>query len=150
MTKSLFDPFENQQIIDRISKLTEEDKAVWGKMNAAQMLLHCEAPLKVAFGELKLKRGILGILFGNMVKKSMTNEEDFKKNMPTEKNFLVKHSPDFELSRKELIQLVKRFETGGPEGLIAEPHPFFGRLTTKEWDILQWKHLDHHLRQFGR
>ncbi len=34
-------------------------------------------------------------------------------------------------------------------GLSKDPHPFFGNLNSEEWDTLNWKHLDHHLRQFG-
>ncbi|MCW3083037.1 MAG: hypothetical protein JWP12_403 [Bacteroidetes bacterium] len=55
--ESLFNPADNQKIITRINSVTPESKAQWGKMNAAQMLAHCQPPLLVAFDELKLKRG---------------------------------------------------------------------------------------------
>ena len=42
-----------------------------------------------------------------------------------------------------------RFVNGGPRVCTTHPHPFFGRLTPAEWAIQQYKHLDHHLRQFG-
>ena len=29
------------------------------------------------------------------------------------------------------------------------PHPFFGKLNRQEWARLIYKHLDHHLKQFG-
>ncbi len=147
--KSLFDPKENQEIIDRIQNLSVDATALWGKMKVSQMLKHCEAPLKVAFGELKLKRGLLGVLFGNMAKKKMTNDKPFEKNIPTDKMFKVNYDPEFAPTKEELIILVKRFADQGPSGLMSAPHPFFGKLTAQEWDILQWKHLDHHLRQFG-
>ena len=28
-------------------------------------------------------------------------------------------------------------------------HPFFGTLTGKQWGETQYKHVDHHFRQFG-
>jgi hypothetical protein len=31
----------------------------------------------------------------------------------------------------------------GPE------HFIFGAMTMEQWNALQWKHIDHHLRQFG-
>jgi len=37
----------------------------------------------------------------------------------------------------------------GPAGCTAHPHSFFGRLKPEEWATLMYKHLDHHLRQFG-
>ena len=50
---------------------------------------------------------------------------------------------------ERLLLLVDRLGAGGPDALTKEPHPFFGRLSVEEWDALQWKHLGHHLRQFG-
>jgi len=147
--KSLFDPLVNKEIVDRIDSLTPDAKAQWGKMNVAQMLTHAQRPLKVAYGELQLKRGLIGLLFGGMAKKSLLKNEPFKRNSPTDPNFVVKDNRSFEEERKNLRALIVKFEKGGPEGITKDPHPFFGKLTVEEWDILQWKHLDHHLRQFG-
>ncbi|MFD1127776.1 DUF1569 domain-containing protein [Paenibacillus provencensis] len=33
---------------------------------------------------------------------------------------------------------------------ITNPHPFFGKLTSEEWSIGLYKHLDHHLKEFGK
>ena len=62
--KSLFNHKESKEIIQRINQLKPASKAEWGKMNVAQMVAHAQTPLKVAFGEIKLKRGLIGILFG--------------------------------------------------------------------------------------
>jgi hypothetical protein len=147
--RSLFDAEDNQQMISRINKLTPDTKPLWGKMNVSQMLTHSQMPLKVAYGNVKLKRGLMGVLFGKIAKKKLVGEKDFSKNLPTDKNFLVKDTPDFGESKSNLAHLVRQFVTAGPEKLSKDPHPFFGKLTTHEWDILMWKHLDHHLRQFG-
>jgi hypothetical protein len=149
MFKSLFDKKENQQILDRINRLTPKSTALWGKMNATQMLAHCQVAPLVAFGEKKLKRGIVGFLFGRLAKKSLLKSEPFGKNLPTGPDFIIKQTLDFEEERLKLILLVKRFADFGPDSLSNEPHPFFGKLTKQEWDILNYKHLDHHLRQFG-
>ncbi len=53
------------------------------------------------------------------------------------------------IERRRLSELVRRFNAGGAGGLSKTPHPFFGKLTSKEWDQLTCNHLDHHLRQFG-
>jgi Protein of unknown function (DUF1569) len=42
-----------------------------------------------------------------------------------------------------------RFAKGGAEGCTKHPHNFFGKLTPLEWATGMYKHLDHHLRQFG-
>jgi hypothetical protein len=147
--KSLFDPDVNKEILERIDKLTPDAQAQWGKMNISQMLTHAQRPLKVAYGELLLKRGLIGLLFGGLAKKSLLKPEPFKKNLPTDPNFVVKDTRVFEEEKENLRSLVIRFAKNGPDGLTKDPHPFFGKLTVEEWDVLQWKHLDHHLRQFG-
>jgi len=147
--RSLYDFADNQQMINRINKLTPDTKPLWGKMNASQMMAHTQVPLKVAYGNVKLKRGLMGILFGRIAKKKLVGEKDFDKNLPTDKNFVIRDTPNFEEAKSNLINLVRQFATSGPEGISKEPHPFFGKLTTHEWDVLMWKHLDHHLRQFG-
>jgi len=146
---SLFDTQANEEIINRINLLTVNSKNLWGKMNVAQMLKHSQQPLLVALGDKKLKRGLIGILFGTMAKKSFLKLEQFKKNLPTDPSFIVKDQKEFEEEKQKLTELVKRFSTLGPAGISKDPHPFFGRLTIEEWDTLQIKHLDHHLRQFG-
>jgi len=147
--KSLFHQHDNQDIINRINKLSENTKPLWGKMTVSQMVAHAQNPLYVAFGEKKLKHGFIGVLFGKMAKKQLMGDAPFKRNLPTDKSFLVKDERNFEIEKNRLIQLVQRFITQGEAALTKEPHPFFGKLTTNEWDLLQWKHLDHHLRQFG-
>ncbi len=59
---------------------------MWGKMNIEQMLAHSQKPLSVASGNLKLKKGLIGILFGGIAKKKMEGEESFKKNLSTDKS----------------------------------------------------------------
>ena len=81
--KSLFDRQHNDEIIERLNLLTPETKGVWGKMNVSQMLAHTQQPLKVAFGELKLKRSLVGILIGPIAKKKLSSEEQWQRNMPT-------------------------------------------------------------------
>ena len=54
-----------------------------------------------------------------------------------------------EKNRAALIELLQQVSKAGPEGLTKDPHPFFGIMTTAQWDTLLWKHTDHHLRQFG-
>ncbi len=144
----IFDAKVNAGFIERINKLTPDSPALWGKMNVAQMLAHCQVPIKVALGELNPKGGLLALLFGKMVKKVLLEEKPLKQNQPTMKEAKILDKRDFETEKLALIELVKRFATG-PGVLTKKPHPFFGPLTVDEWNTLQYKHLDHHLRQFG-
>ncbi|MXV52377.1 DUF1569 domain-containing protein [Pedobacter sp. HMF7647] len=146
--KSIYNPADNADMINRIQNLTIDSQALWGKMNVSQMLAHCQQPVKVSFGELNLKGGLLGFLFGKMAKKKLMSDQPLSKGLPTVKQFVIKHTPDFETEKQELIKQVSRY-SNGQDQITKLPHPFFGKLTLEEWDKLQWKHLDHHLRQFG-
>jgi hypothetical protein len=89
------------------------------------------------------------LLFGKLAKKSVVGEKPFKRNLPTAPSFIVKGEKNFEEEKAKLLELVNTFASGGEKGLTKDPHPFFGAMTPREWDTSQWKHLDHHLRQFG-
>lgn len=148
--KSLFNKIDNQEIISRIEKLTPSSQSKWGKMNVSQMLAHCQEPLFIAFGERKLKRGLVALLFGKMVKNQLIKDEKpFKHNLPTDKTFVVTEQKEFNKEKTTLMNLIKRFEITGAAGISQDPHPFFGTMSAQEWDTIQWKHLDHHLNQFG-
>jgi len=146
---SIFDARDNRELIERIGRLRADSRAVWGKMNVAQMLAHCRQPLRVACGELQLSRGLIGILFGGMARRSLTSDKAWKRNMPTHPKFVIANSAAFEAEREQLLSLVRRFAEQGPSILSTQPHPFFGPLRVEQWDRLQWRHLDHHLRQFA-
>ncbi|MCG2611754.1 DUF1569 domain-containing protein [Flavobacterium sp. SM15] len=147
--ESLFTPQGNQNIIDRINKLQPTTLSQWGKMTVDQMMSHCIAPLDVVFGNLHLKINPIMAFFGRtFIRKKVMGAAQFKKDSPTAPAFIRTGSYDFEATRSELIEKVKKF-TEGPQVIKTNLHPFFGPMTNQEWDNLQWKHLDHHLRQFG-
>ena len=147
--KSLYNATDNQELLTRLDTLTPAAPALWGKMNASQMVAHCQVPIKLGFEELVIKRGIIGFLFGKMAKKKLLSDAPFEKNLPTFKEARIKHQPDFGTEKEKLAAYIRRMATGGPEAITKKPHPFFGPLTTHEWDQLQYKHLDHHFKQFN-
>ena len=148
--KSLFNAADNAAIITRIESLTQAHTPQWGKMNVGQMVVHCQRPLQVAFGELKLKRTLIGMLFGSMAKRKLAQEKPWDRNMPTDSHFKIAAiDHDLEAEKQKLISLVRRFAAEGPGAITQEPHPFFGKLSTQEWDAIQTNHLHHHLSQFG-
>lgn len=147
--QDLFSPAVSGKIVSRMEQLKSTSQPLWGKMNVAQMLAHCQAPLQVALKEKKLKRNLFGILFGKMAKKKLTSGKPFPRNLPTDKSFLVTDERKFEEEKSKLITLINRFTAAGGESISKETHPFFGKMTPEEWGILSYKHLDHHLQQFG-
>jgi len=146
--KSIFNPTHNAEFIERINQLSPSSPALWGKMNVSQMLAHCQVTPKVALDELQMKRELIGILFGKIAKKKLINDKPFDRHLPTFKQAKISDERDFETEKHGLVTLVKRF-VNRPDIITQKPHPFFGPLTLDEWNTLQVKHLDHHLRQFG-
>jgi hypothetical protein len=145
---NIFNATDNQVVIDRITKLTPDTTAIWGKMTVDQMLSHCMAPIDVALGIEQLKMPFLMRMLGRLMKKSWLNAPQFKRDSPTAKEFIRKERYDFESTKAELIEKVKKLGEGFHVVKI-EVHPFWGKLNETDWNNLQWKHLDHHLRQFG-
>ncbi len=144
--KNLFDSAVKQEIINRINQLTSQTQRQWGKMDVSQMLAHCQMPLGVAVGKHKLKGNFLLQIIGRLIKKKVFNDQPFKQNLPTDKSFKMIVPKEFEKEKQNLIQMINNFSE---TTMSDEPHPLFGKLTKDEWSKGTWKHLDHHLMQFG-
>jgi hypothetical protein len=147
--KNLFEPETVDEILSRIGKLQAASPRQWGKMDAAQMLAHCAAAMEMATGESNLPRAFIGRILGPLVKPIYTNEKPFSKNSPTAKELVFLNPCDFSREQEKLCDKVRRFHSGGEAKCTRHPHPFFGSLTPAEWSRGMYKHLDHHLRQFG-
>jgi hypothetical protein len=148
--KNLFEKSRVEEIKARINKLRPESERLWGKMTTAQMLAHCSEALKMALGDIRPPQMLLGRMLGFIIKPlALRNDEPMRKNSPTIKGLEVHDERNLEQERVKLLGLIDRFSTAGPNETSKHPHSFFGRLTAQEWAILMYKHLDHHLRQFG-
>ncbi|MBL0146112.1 MAG: DUF1569 domain-containing protein [Chitinophagaceae bacterium] len=44
---------------------------------------------------------------------------------------------------------VTNFQAANPSEIEKKVHPFFGKFTGDQWGKFMYKHLDHHLQQFG-
>jgi hypothetical protein len=146
---NIFIEADKDEIINRIDELHPNSKPMWGKMSVAQMLAHCIVPTRISSGELESRQTFLGKLFGNMAKKQMLASEQMKKGLPTAPGFIIKTEPDFYASQQGLKDAIQILYATDKTELLHRKHPFFGKLSLEEWGILNYKHYDHHLRQFG-
>ncbi|MDE3196338.1 MAG: DUF1569 domain-containing protein, partial [Acidobacteriota bacterium] len=123
----------------------------WGRMTPPQMLAHCSLSMQWALGDAVPEKGPLPVrLIGRLVKPMVfRNEDPLRKNSPTAKSLIVADERDLGKERERLSALIDRFVAGGAAKCTKNPHSFFGKMTPEEWSILMYKHLDHHLRQFG-
>jgi hypothetical protein len=144
--KDLFDPAVKQEVIGRINQLRPATQRKWGKMDVAQMLAHLQAPLGVPMGKHQLKGNMLFRLMAPLVKKQLYSDKPFRRNLPTDKTFKIAGQREFETEKQQLIELINVFTE---ENITNEVHPLFGKLTLQQWSNSNWKHVDHHLQQFG-
>ncbi len=145
--KNLFDSHVKQEINSRINKLTPHSQQVWGKMNVAQMLAHLQVPMGVALGTHTVQGNWLMKLILPFFKKNLYDEKPWKQGLPTDKTFVMTgQSKDFEKEKNALLDMLHRFTENN---MINEKHPVFGKLTKEQWSKATWKHIDHHLQQFG-
>ena len=146
---TIFNTNDLNEILQRVETLHPGSQRQWGKMTPAQMLAHCNGGMRMALGEIKPPRTFLGLLFGKMVRRELHNTKTFPHGGPTYKGFVVKDERDFEKEKATFIELARKVNAAGENGITKHKHPFFGKLTPAEWGQLQWKHFNHHLTQFG-
>ena len=148
--KDLYDRSVVSDVKARLERLRPDSARQWGRMSPAQALAHCAASMEWAVGDTRPPRMLVGRLIGRLVKsKAIGDEAPLRRNSPTAKDLVVADDRDLREERQRLCGLMDRFVAGGPSGCTTHPHSFFGRLTPQEWAVLMYKHLDHHLRQFG-
>ena len=145
--KSFFEDGVYNKISKRIDNLDKNTKAQWGKMNASQMLHHCQIPLNII-----LEKEDYGVkpnwLINLLFKKSMYSDKLWRKNMPTSSGFRITEDKDFNTEKEKITSLIDELNSLKNRE-DWQPHPAFGKLTKDQWGKMQYKHLDHHLRQFG-
>jgi hypothetical protein len=147
--RNLFEQETADEVIARIDKLQPTSPRQWGKMDVAQMMAHCSITMDIASGRLNLPRIFIGRLIAPFFKSIYTNEKPFGKNGPTGKELVVSDQRDFPHEQEQLKLKVRQFHEGGAARCTRHPHPFFGSLAPQAWSRGMYKHLDHHLRQFG-
>lgn len=146
---TLFDPAVNTEILNRIERLSPELKAKWGKMSIEQMLAHVNLALQVNWGMLELKPGLLALFFRGIARRILLGQKPFPKNLPADKKTIPRSITDFATEKSKVQQAVKMYIEKGPGGLSKRPHNILGKITPEESAFISYKHLDHHLRQFG-
>ncbi len=144
----LFDTEAYNEISSRLNSLNAGTQSKWGKMNAAQMLAHCAEPFNISMSEKKIPRPFVSYLFGWVARRMVLADKPYKPGLPTSKELIIKDERDFETEKKKLITLMENFYRK-PERVGLHPHPFFGKFSKEEWGKSMYKHMDHHLLQFG-
>ena len=78
----------------------------------------------------------------------MYSDKLWRKNLPTAKGFKITDAKDFASEKAKLAALLDEFDTQRSRN-DWQAHPAFGPMTKEQWGKMQYKHLDHHFRQYG-
>ncbi|MGB5274532.1 MAG: DUF1569 domain-containing protein [Flavobacteriaceae bacterium] len=145
--RSIFEPDTLEELLKRIDALDEKAQRQWGKMSLGQMLWHCQFPLALGI-ENKISKKKPNLLVQWFFKKSMYNDKPWRKNLPTSPKIKAREPKAFTEELPKLRKLVEDFhQLKTRENWNS--HPLFGELSKAQWGMMQYKHLDHHLKQFG-
>jgi hypothetical protein len=150
MIKNIFDPKTTEELIARINSLTAESQPLWGKMSVAQMLAHCAVAYEMAYTDKYPKpNGLIRFILKTFVKNGVVNETPYPKNSRTAPAFIITNRRDFEKEKNQLIAFILQTQELGTKYFEGKESLSFGPMSAGEWNNLFYKHLDHHLKQFG-
>ncbi len=148
--KNIFDLLETNAIIERIGKLDAYAKPQWGKMSVDQMLAHCNVTYEMTFEDKHKKPNVFTkFMLKVFVKNTVVGEKPYKKNSRTAPQFLITNARNFVEEKARLTDYLKKAQGLGEDYFDGKESHSFGKLTKQEWNIMFYKHLDHHLSQFG-
>ncbi len=148
--KSVFDQADVKEMLARIEALTAASRPLWGKMNVAQMLAHCNVTYELAYDNTHPKpNGLVRLLLNLFVKQSVVSEKPYRRNLRTAPVFLVTDEKGFAAEKARLVGYVNKTLALGQGHFEQRESHSFGPLSATEWNQMFYKHLDHHLRQFG-
>lgn len=148
--KNIFDLKETNSIIERLGKLDAYAKPQWGKMSVDQMLAHCNVTYEMIYETKHPKPNTFKrFMLKAVVKPYVVSDKPYKKNSRTAPEFVISDPKNFVEEKARLIDFINKTQNLGKAYFENKPSHSFGKLTANEWNNLFYKHLDHHLNQFG-
>ncbi len=145
--KSIFNPRDHRELHDRVQRLKTSQKAHWGKMTPLQMVAHLSDSLRMASGQLEVAPKKVPFRYSPL-KEVVLYLLPIPKGVSTSPELIARKPGDWSLEVAELRAELNGIVERGAEAL-APAHPAFGKLSARQWGVLIYRHMDHHLRQFG-
>ncbi len=146
---TLADPRVRAVCRDRILRLDPNGNPKWGRMTAPQMVCHLSDSFRVGTGE-KYASPAITPLRRTLVKWiAIRTPMQWPHGTPTppevEQGRGGTPPGDWEHDRADLLGLIDSFAERRTFGV----HPVFGEMSQRDWLTWGYRHVDHHLRQFG-
>ncbi len=144
---SLRDQAARLELIRRLESLTPAARPKWGRLDAPRMLCHVGDTFAMALGEIAVPSMNRKALQCFPLKHLIIHVLPFPKSAPAPPEILATAPDNFDADRRRLAGFMERLAAA--PNAPGPAHPVFGPLSNNEWNVLQWKHVDHHLKQFG-
>ncbi len=145
LEKSALDNFTK-----RAALIENDTVPSWGKMNAGKMFNHLNKSTEFLFTNTKVKRMFIGRIIGKRIlHKTLKSKGDMPRNSPTAPGFIASDSAVFENEKALFLKRLTQFASFTENDFDGKIHPFFGKMTGQQWNLLIYKHFDHHLKQFN-
>jgi hypothetical protein len=147
---NIFSADVSNKMMERINNLKPTTAAQWGKMNVAQMLAHCNVTYEMVFENIHPKpNAFIKFILKAIVKKKVVTEVPYTHNGKTAPQFIIKDNKNFDTEKQRLLSYITKTQLLGESHFNNKESHSFGVLSTIEWSNMFYKHLDHHLTQFG-
>jgi Protein of unknown function (DUF1569) len=148
---NIFTKKVSTEVIERINKLTPNSQPNWGKMDVAQMFAHCCVTYEMIYEPEKHQKPnfLMKFFLKSFVKNVVVSETPYKQNSRTAPAFLITDRKNFEVEKKRLIAYITKTQELGENSFDNKESHSFGILNKTEWNNMFYKHLNHHLTQFG-
>lgn len=147
--QNFFNPHHQQQLLQRFEQLSPAHTRKWGTLSAEEMLWHLRCQLELALGHRHRVTDVQSFLRLPPVRWLALYAILWPKSSPTAPEMNVrKVKPEVKDFTTELELLRQRMHEVQTVDVLG-PHPLFGSMKKKMWGRLIWKHMDHHLQQFG-
>jgi len=146
--------FIKNDFFQLLSKISAGTKANWGKMDAQHMVEHVAAFFKVSTEKIKFDL-VTPEEHLPKYREFLFSDKQFRENTKAPAT-VIGEEPlplrygSYEEAVQKLHKAVHEFLTYFKNDTAKKTvHPVFGPLNFQEWTLLHYKHIRHHLRQFG-
>ncbi len=149
--KLLNAPEWRDEVLRRLEKIGPDTPHLWGSMNAGQMVCHVRDAFEGAMGERPIGRSGFSLwpLVKNLVLYTPRPWPHGVKTRPEVDQMIGGTPPvEFRSDMEKLLAAIDRF-TAVPRAFTFQRHPMFGAMSERDWMCWGYRHIDHHLRQFG-
>jgi hypothetical protein len=148
---NIFRPDVCSTLEARVRSLRPDSRRRWGRMSPHQAICHLTDGFRMALGDkpvAPLASSIKPVMRFVALSLPMRWPRNVKTLPEAEQGAGGTPPAEFERDRQELLAMIRRFCDAPPDAYAPE-HPMFGPMRRDHWGRWAFRHLDHHLRQFG-